>query len=52
MGVIYMHANAPIPLLPEKLRRYQPLLNTLLAKEPVHRFSSASALLAKIDELR
>jgi eukaryotic-like serine/threonine-protein kinase len=52
MGVIYMHANAPIPLLPESLRRYQQLLNSLLAKDPVHRFSSASALLAKIDELR
>jgi eukaryotic-like serine/threonine-protein kinase len=52
MGVIYMHANAPIPLLPEALRSYQPLLNGLLAKDPVHRFASASALLAKIEELR
>jgi hypothetical protein len=51
MGVIYMHANAPIPLLPEELRRYQPLLNKLLAKDPAHRFGSASALLAKIEEL-
>ena len=51
MGVIYMHANAPIPLLPEELRQYQQLLNKLLAKDPVHRFSSASALLAKIEEL-
>ena len=52
MAVIYMHANAPIPLLPEDLRKYQPLLNKLLAKDPVHRFGSASALLAKIEELR
>ena len=52
MAVIYMHANAPIPLLPEELREYQQLLNKLLAKDPVHRFSSASALLAKIEELR
>ena len=52
MSVIYMHANAPIPLLPEDLRKYQPLLNKLLAKDPVHRFGSASALLAKIEELR
>jgi hypothetical protein len=51
MAVIYMHANAPIPLLPEDLRQYQQLLNKLLAKDPVHRFSSASALLAKIEEL-
>jgi eukaryotic-like serine/threonine-protein kinase len=52
MGVIYMHANAPIPLLPESLRSYQQLLNKLLAKDPVHRFASASALRAKIEELR
>jgi eukaryotic-like serine/threonine-protein kinase len=52
MGVIYMHANAPIPLLPESLRNYQQLLNKLLAKDPMHRFASASALLAKIEELR
>jgi serine/threonine protein kinase len=51
MGVIYMHANAPIPLLPEELRHYQQLLNKLLAKDPVHRFGSASALLATIEEL-
>jgi FixJ family two-component response regulator len=51
MAVIYMHANAPIPLLPEELRKYQPLLNKLLAKDPVHRLASASALLAKIEEL-
>jgi eukaryotic-like serine/threonine-protein kinase len=51
MGVIYLHANAPIPLLPEELRHYQQLLNKLLAKDPMHRLSSASALLAKIEEL-
>jgi len=52
MGVIYMHANAPIPLLPEALRKYQHLLNKLLAKDPIHRLASASALLTKIEELR
>ena len=52
MGVVYMHANAPIPLLPESLRNYQQLLNKLLAKDPIHRLASASALLAKIEELR
>lgn len=52
MGVIYLHANAPIPLLPEPLRKYQQLLNKLLAKDPIHRLASASALLARIEELR
>jgi eukaryotic-like serine/threonine-protein kinase len=51
MGVIYMHANAPIPLLPAELSLYQPLLNSLLAKDPVHRCGSASALLSKIERL-
>jgi len=51
MGVVYMHANAPIPLLPEALRNYQQLINKLLAKDPIHRLASASALLAKIEEL-
>jgi serine/threonine protein kinase len=52
MGVIYLHANAPIPLLPEELRKYQHLLNKLLAKDPIHRLASASALLSKIEELQ
>lgn len=51
MGVIYMHANAPIPQLQGELRAYQPLLNGLLAKDPVHRFGSASALLSQIERL-
>ena len=34
------------------LANYQQLLNKLLAKDPIHRLASASALLAKIEELR
>ena len=52
MAVIYMHANAPIPLLPEELRKYQQLLNKLLAKRSRPSLASASALLAKIEELQ
>jgi DNA-binding NarL/FixJ family response regulator len=48
MGVIYMHANAPMPLLEGALAVYQPILNRLLAKAPVDRFDSAAALLAEI----
>jgi tRNA A-37 threonylcarbamoyl transferase component Bud32 len=33
-------------------RTYQQLLNKLLAKDPIHRLPPASALLAKIEELR
>ena len=51
MGVIYMHAQAPIPLLPEELRKYQHLLNKLLAKDPVRRFESARELLSSVSHL-
>ena len=45
-GVVYEHINTPIPKLPVSLRRYQDLLDTLLAKDPGQRFESASALVA------
>lgn len=48
MGVIYLHGNAPIPELGGELSSYQPLLNKLLAKAPVERFSSARELLTAI----
>ncbi len=46
MGIIYLHANAPIPLLPTRLAQYQALLNMMLAKAPADRLQSA----AEIDE--
>lgn len=48
MGVIYQHGNAPLPVLEGDLRVYQPLLNRMLAKEPVERFASAAELLSQI----
>ena len=41
MGIIYQHAQAPIPLLPRRLAKYQALLNMLLAKNPDDRLQSA-----------
>ncbi len=46
--VVYEHINAPIPKLPASLKRYQGLLETLLAKDPEKRFESASALVASL----
>ncbi len=46
MGIIYKHAQAPVPLLPTRLAKYQALLNMLLAKAPENRLQSA----AEIDE--
>jgi len=48
MNVIYMHGNAPLPLLPQPLQCYQPLLVRLLAKQPHERFASAAELLAQV----
>ena len=47
-AVVYEHINTPIPKLPASLKRYQGLLETLLAKDPEKRFESASALVASL----
>ena len=46
MGIIYQHANEPVPSLPAGLSQYQPLLDRMLAKRPEDRLQSA----AEIDE--
>ena len=51
LAVIYMHANSPIPRLPQNLAHLQPLLDGLLAKKPADRYPSAAAIVATIDEL-
>ena len=42
MGIIYLHAQAPVPLLPPRLSAYQAILNMMLAKKPADRLQSAS----------
>jgi len=51
LAVIYMHANSPVPRLPQNLAHLQPLLDGLLAKKPADRLPSAAAIVANIDEL-
>jgi tRNA A-37 threonylcarbamoyl transferase component Bud32/CheY-like chemotaxis protein len=51
LAVIYMHANSPVPRLPQNLAHLQPLLDGLLAKKPADRLPSAAAIVAGIDEL-
>jgi predicted Ser/Thr protein kinase len=41
MGIIYLHAKAPVPLLPPRLGKYQSLINMLLAKRPEDRLQTA-----------
>jgi serine/threonine protein kinase len=42
MGIIYLHAQAPIPLLPARFAEYQSLLNMMLAKDPEDRLQSVA----------
>jgi eukaryotic-like serine/threonine-protein kinase len=52
MDVLQQHVNAPLPLLPKALVRYEPLLLKLLAKSRGQRFASAAELLAAIEQIR
>jgi len=45
MAIAFMHKSAPLPVLPEDLSVFQPVVNKLLAKNPDHRFSSAKELI-------
>jgi TolB-like protein/Flp pilus assembly protein TadD len=45
------HINAPIPRLPPELAHLQPLLDSLLAKEPAARPQTGAELLQRIDSL-
>ncbi|MEW6169860.1 MAG: serine/threonine-protein kinase, partial [Pseudomonadota bacterium] len=49
LAVIFKHVTEPIPRLPENLAQYQPLVDTLMAKEPAQRPSSATELIAMLD---
>jgi len=51
LGVIYKHANEPVPHLPPSLAHLQPLLESLLAKTPAGRPRSAAEIVSRIDEL-
>jgi serine/threonine protein kinase len=44
MGIIYLHAQAPIPLLSPRRARYQALINMMLAKDPDDRLQSADEI--------
>ena len=44
MGIIYLHANAPVPLLPARFAKYQVLINMMLAKNPEDRLQSAAEI--------
>lgn len=51
MGVIYKHAHAARPVLPDELSRYQPVLDRLIAADPADRYASAAVLLESLAAL-
>jgi serine/threonine-protein kinase PpkA len=46
-----MHITEPIPDLPEKLSKYQPLLNRLMAKSPDDRYQTGREVLESVTTL-
>jgi eukaryotic-like serine/threonine-protein kinase len=51
LGVLYMHANEPVPGLPQAISHLQPLHDALLAKQASDRPTSAAEVVARVDEL-
>lgn len=51
MKIFYSHINDPVPYLPERQAKYQPLINCLLAKRPQDRFENVAALRQAINEI-
>ncbi|MDX1406331.1 MAG: serine/threonine-protein kinase, partial [Woeseiaceae bacterium] len=45
MAIIFRHVEDPIPTLPERLAKYQPVINLLLAKKPEDRLQTAAEVL-------
>jgi serine/threonine-protein kinase PpkA len=45
LGIVYLHANAPVPMLPVRFSAYQALLNMMLAKDADDRLESAGEVL-------
>jgi len=50
-ALIYKHVNEDIPRLPEKLDRFQDIVDKLMAKKPDDRYSSASELIQALEPL-
>ena len=51
MAMIYIHRNAPRPVLPPQFSAAQTLLDQLIAKRPGERFESAAAAALAVDQV-
>jgi serine/threonine protein kinase len=52
IAIIQSHRNDPIPVLPDSLARFQPLIDGLLAKDPKERFPTVASALAALARLK
>lgn len=50
--IIHAHKNAPLPALGGELSQFQPLVHSLLAKDPAQRLQTASEALAVLAKLK
>jgi serine/threonine protein kinase len=50
-GIIIKHIQEPVPRLPDRLNRYQPLVDKMMAKDRDKRFQDAGELIRFIDGL-
>ncbi|MGD2093227.1 MAG: protein kinase [Candidatus Aminicenantes bacterium] len=50
-GVIYQHTQAPLPQLPGKLTKYQPLIDKMMAKEKEKRIKNGQELIKMMESL-
>jgi serine/threonine-protein kinase PpkA len=51
VDIALMHKTAPIPVLPDELSVFQPLLEKMLAKEPDNRYASAQELINALEQI-
>ena len=52
LSMAVMHAQDPIPQLPERLRHWQRFMNRALAKHPTHRFQSVAQMRQAIEAVQ
>lgn len=51
VGLAMTYANEAVPALPQRLARFQPVVDRLLARAPEERFQSADGLLVALDNM-
>ena len=51
-AILEQHTSADLPVLPEELSLYQPLVDKLLAKQPAQRLANARELMETVERVR